>query len=51
MSREAAQEVAVEISLELAEKLSDIADGYYFMTPFNRADLICQIIAGIRTKN
>jgi homocysteine S-methyltransferase len=51
MSREAAQEVAVEISLELARKLSDIADGYYFMTPFNRADLICEIIAGIRGIN
>ena len=47
MSREAAQAVAVEISLELAGKLSDIADAYYFMTPFNRADLICQIISGI----
>ena len=47
MSREAAQAVAVEISLELVRKLSDIADAYYFMTPFNRADLICEIIAGI----
>jgi homocysteine S-methyltransferase len=47
MSREAAQAVAVELSLELAHKLSDIADGYYFMTPFNRADLICEIIRGI----
>jgi homocysteine S-methyltransferase len=47
MSREAAQAVAVEISLELTCKLSDIADGYYFMTPFNRADLICEIIADI----
>lgn len=47
MSREAAQAVAVEISLGLAGKLSDIADAYYFMTPFNRADLICEIIAGL----
>ena len=47
MSREAAQAVAVEISLELAGKLSDLADAYYFMTPFNRADLICEIIAGL----
>ena len=47
MSREAAQEVAVKISLEIAGKLSDIADAYYFMTPFNRADLICEIIAGL----
>ncbi|MDD7641939.1 MAG: bifunctional homocysteine S-methyltransferase/methylenetetrahydrofolate reductase [bacterium] len=48
MTREAAQAVAVEISLELAGKLSDIADAYYFMTPFNRADLICEIIAGLK---
>ena len=47
MSREAAQAVAVEISLGLAGKLSGIADAYYFMTPFNRADLICEIIAGL----
>ena len=47
MSREAAQAVAVEISLDLARKLSDIADAYYFMTPFNRADLICEIIEGL----
>ena len=47
MSREAAQAVAVEISLELTRKLSYIADAYYFMTPFNRADLICEIIAGL----
>ena len=47
MSREAAQAVAVEISLELVHKLSDIADAYYFMTPFNRADLICEIIEGL----
>lgn len=47
MSREAAQAVAVEISLELVRKLSDISDAYYFMTPFNRADLICEIIEKI----
>lgn len=47
MSRADAQAVAVKISLELADKLKDIADGYYFMTPFNRADLICEIIAGL----
>jgi homocysteine S-methyltransferase len=51
MSREAAQEVAVELSLELAHELSDIADGYYFMTPFNRADLICEIIRQIPREN
>lgn len=48
MPREAAQAVAVELSLELAEKLSDVADVYYLMTPFNRVDLICEIIDGLR---
>lgn len=47
MTREAAQAVAVELSLELVDKLSDYADAYYFMTPFNRADLICEIILGM----
>lgn len=47
MTREEAQAVAVELSLELLDKLSDYADAYYFMTPFNRADLICEIIEGM----
>lgn len=47
MSREAAQEVAVAISLKLAAQLEPYVDGYYFMTPFNRAGLICEIIAGL----
>ena len=34
MSREAAQAVAVEISLDLTRKLSDIADAYYFFSAF-----------------
>lgn len=50
MSREAAQQVAVEISLELAGRLDPVVDGYYFMTPFNRAELICEIIAGLRAQ-
>lgn len=48
MSREEAEEVAVEISLELAEELEETADGYYFMTPFNRSSLIARIIEKIK---
>lgn len=48
MSREEAEEVAVEISLELAEELEETADGYYFMTPFNRSSLIARIIEQIK---
>lgn len=48
MSRGEAEAVATEISLELAEELKEVADGYYFMTPFNRASLIAGIIEKIK---
>ena len=44
MSREEAQAVGVEIAVEIAEKLEDTADGYYFMVPFNRAGMIEEIM-------
>lgn len=48
MTREEAENTAVEISVEIAEQLYEIADGFYFMTPFNRTGLICRIIEAIR---
>lgn len=44
MTREEAQETAVEISVKIINHLEDLADGYYFMTPFNRAGLIVEIL-------
>lgn len=44
MSREEGEQVGITISLEIITKLQDIADGYYFMVPFNRASMICKII-------
>lgn len=44
MSREEAQAAGVRIASEIAEKLSGVADGYYFMVPFNRAEMIAQIM-------
>lgn len=44
MSRKEAEAAAREICLSLIRKLEDIADGFYFMTPFNRVGLICDII-------
>lgn len=44
LSREAYEEIAVEISVDIIRKLGDSADGYYFMTPFNRYKLIQNII-------
>lgn len=48
MTREEAEETAVAISVEIAERLKDIADGFYFMTPFNRTGLIVRIMEAIR---
>lgn len=50
MSREEAEAVATEIAVEIAQELRDTADGYYMMTPFNRAGLIAGIIQQIREK-
>ena len=47
MSREEAQTVGVRIAAEIAEKLADTADGYYFMVPFNRAGMIAEIIDNV----
>lgn len=48
MTREEAEAVATQISVETAKKLYDVADGFYMMTPFNRAGLISNIITEIR---
>lgn len=51
MSREEAEEVAVQVSLEIADRLYEIADGFYFMTPFNRTGLIVRIMQAIRDRH
>lgn len=48
MSREDAEAVAIEVSVEIAGKLADIADGYYIMTPFHRVELVVKIMGMIR---
>ena len=50
MSREEAEAVAEQVSLDIAAKIEKTADGYYFMVPFNRVKLICDIIGKIREK-
>ena len=44
MSREAYENVAAAISVDLMKRPEDVCDGYYMMTPFNRAALIKRII-------
>lgn len=44
LGREAYEQIAIEISLDLMKRLQDSCDGYYIMTPFNRVSLIERII-------
>ena len=48
MSREEAQRTGIEIALEIAESLRPHADGFYFMTPFNRAEIVAELIEKCR---
>ncbi len=48
MSREEAAQVGVQIAVEIARMARPHADGFYFMTPFNRAEIICDILSQLR---
>ena len=50
MTRQEGENTGIEIALEIAEMLHDIADGYYFMVPFNRASMICAIMKRMRER-
>lgn len=43
MSKEEAEWVGANVANEIIESLSDVADGYYFMLPFNRVSLMNKI--------
>ena len=45
MSREEGEAAGIACALELAGKMKNVVDGYYFMVPFNRASMICRIIS------
>lgn len=51
MSREEAENAGIEIAYELAKKLKPHADGFYFMTPFNRASVICKILQKLKNNS
>ena len=46
--RDQCTELAVDISTEIARRISGFVDGYYLMTPFSRTDIICRIVENIR---
>ncbi len=47
MSKEEAQAIGVSITVEIGKKLKNIADGLYFITPFNRVNMLIEIIKQI----
>ncbi|WP_027422192.1 bifunctional homocysteine S-methyltransferase/methylenetetrahydrofolate reductase [Lachnobacterium bovis] len=47
-TKEEARVIAVELSVEIASKIKDYVDGYYLMTPFNRTDIIIDVIKRIK---
>lgn len=48
MTREEAQETGIEIAVEMAEKIMPYVDGLYFTTPFNRYEMVGEIISRLR---
>ena len=48
MSKEEAEVVGVDMAVEIANKIKDYVDGIYFMTPFNRVEMIIKIMDKIK---
>ena len=46
--REQGEELAVEISVEMARRMRELVDGYYIITPFGRTALVGRIMERIR---
>ena len=48
LDKEQASKLAVSLTTEIADSMSDYVDGYYLITPFMRTDLICKIIDNLK---
>ena len=46
--REKGENLAVEISTEIARQIAPYVDGFYIITPFGRTGLVVRIIDSIR---
>ena len=50
LSRAAAENWAVEVSLQTARVTADCSDGWYIMTPFSRTALVARILTAIKAE-
>ena len=48
LSREEAEELAVQLSLEIAKDITPYIDGYYIITPFARTALVARIVKELK---
>ena len=44
MEREEAENLGIEIAVKIAKRIQDHVHGFYFITPFNRIEMIIKII-------
>lgn len=44
MDRAQAETVGIQLAVELARKIKPFVDGFYFITPFNRVDMVLNIL-------
>lgn len=50
LDREAAEELAVSLSLRAAADMEPYTDGFYIMVPFNRTSLVSRILKALKEK-
>ena len=50
LDRETAEDLAVKLSLEIAQDIAPYIDGYYIITPFARTALVARIVKELRRK-
>lgn len=48
MTREEAEKVGIEIAVNTVQQISNYVSGFYFITPFNRANMINKIIENLK---
>lgn len=51
MTKEEAEQTGIEIAVCIAREARSHADGFYLMTPFNRAGMTCKILEQLRAEN
>jgi homocysteine S-methyltransferase len=48
MMREEAEKEGIEIAVDIANKIKSFVDGFYFIAPFNRVNMIVEIMRKIK---